>query len=450
MGSGPIPVEELDQYSATARRTALGLHLALSSNWDGRELLKHVLKREFPRIISYLLFKGREVPRDANIVDAVEQCPPGGLIVVHGSHCAPILNLTKPLRLEGVGIGRHKVVLRTRLVAKPGKVQGPPVLSRGVTAQFNDVRATIASSQELPPRMTVQLHNIHFLQVGRKQTTQSSPQRGYGPGMDSTFKVRDPFDVDKAIPEPHCSLLHVCSRVRVQAVQCLFEEPPDSNLGCGIFVDEGGRLEAVDSVLKNAQEYGLVTFGVSKLARCRIMGSQVGARMVAGAHQDPQLILKGCILQDNREIGVYLPTAGSFGNQDDESSLPPRCMLQGSTISRSWYPVAQKTWQDTPWERHPWVEPPQDYVGLLVDTRSQLQQLTEADYDRNMDIEDDRPPSRCPSSIALSDTEKFWDVEEDWDYQHGCIGPEPPRPTASSQQPSRLPKGARRHHGPKW
>ena len=190
--------------------------------------------------------------------------------------------------------------------------------------------------------MTVQLHNIHFVQVGRKQTVPQPVRRGYpGPGIDSQFKARDPNDVDKAIPEPQFSLLHVCSQARVQAVQCLFEEPVESNLGCGIFVGEGGRLEAVDSVLKNAEEYGLVTCGVSKLARCRIMGSQVGARMVVNSRDhSPQLILKGCILQDNREIGVYLPTVGDFGDHDDTSPGRFRCVLQGSTISRSWYPVA--------------------------------------------------------------------------------------------------------------
>jgi len=349
-----------------------------------------------------------------------------------------------------VGAGKHKPVLRTRLVVKPSKAHGPPVLSRGVTAQFSDDLSGMVS-QSLPPKITVQLHNIHFLQVGRKPSVPSSSR----PIIESTFKVRDPDDVDRALPEPQCCLLLVCCRARVQAVQCLFEEPVDSNLGCGIFVESGGRLEAVDSVLKNAEEYGLVTCGVSKLAQCRIMGSQVGARMVFKfGDPGPQLILKACILQDNREIGVYLPSVFEFGDQDEESQWPFCCVLQGSTISRSWYPVAQKTAPDTHWERYPWVTPPQEFVGLRMDARSQLQELTEADYDRSLDIEDDRPPSRCPSSLCLSDTGKFWDIEDDWDYQHGCMGPEPPRPkqnsAASSQQPSQVPKGFKRHHGPKW
>lgn len=281
-----------------------------------------------------------------------------------------------------------------------------------------------------------------------------------GPGIDSQFKARDPLDVDKALPEAESCLLHVGARARVQVVQCIFEEPMDANLGCGIIVDEGGRLEAVDSVVRDFEEYGLVTYGVSKLARCRITGSKVGARMVddhptldkVGA----QLILKGCILQNNREMGVYLPPVCNFlladgrGKPEDESSWSFRCVLQGSTISRSWYPVAQKTASDTHWERYPWVETLEDLVGFRMDERSQLQELAEADYDRSLDDEDDQAPSRCPSSIALSDGEKYWCIQDDWEYHHGDMPPAPPRSKQSTKEPVQLPKGSKRHHGPVW
>jgi len=469
-GMSPIRTEDLDQYSAASRRTAQALHLVLASCWEKQETVKVVLKREFPRIVGYLLFKGREVPRDAGLVDAVEQCPPGGLVLIHGTHVAPVLNLQKPLRLEGVGGGSQKVLLRTHIVVKPKSSQGPPVLSRGITAQFRDIADTAV--QEPPPRMTVQLHNIHLMQpvaevldssdagrgsrrweLGYSNAASTRGYHGAGAATDSQFKARDPYDVDKPLADPQRSLLWVGTGARAQVTQCIFEEAPDSSWGCGIFVNEAGCLEAVDSVVKNADEYGLATSGIAKLARCRIMGSKVGARLMAD--EGAQLILKGCIFQDNREIGVYLPPVWCFdqgnGDRDDESTWPFRCILKGSSIIRSWYPMAQKTRSDTHWERYPWVEPPLDFAGLRMDACSELQELTEADYDRQLDVDDEGPPSRCPSSIALSETWRHWNYQEDWDYVHGMAGPAPPIPKQKAvTSPQTAPKGSKRHHGPKW
>mmetsp|Transcript_48764 Transcript_48764/g.139479 ORF Transcript_48764/g.139479 Transcript_48764/m.139479 type:complete len:459 (-) Transcript_48764:168-1544(-) len=441
-GVGPIRAEELESYSLTARRTVQGLHLALASPWNQREAVKLVLRREFPRLAGFLLFKGREVPQDARLLDAVQQCPAGGLVIIHGTHSVPVLHLQKPMRLEGAGSRSHKVLLRTRLEVKPvlkaKTVQGPPVLSRGVTARFQDVNDT--ALEEKPPKITVQLHQIHFTQPAVElhdgpRGKSSAPGFIANSGIRQGYadNIRDPDDVDKALPDPLKSLLCVGARARVQATQCLFEETPDSSWGCGIFVKEAGCLEAVESVVKNAAEYGLVTWGSAKMAQCRILGSKVGARLLEA--QGAQLLLKGCILQDNREIGVYLPPVWCFdqvlsstnGNRDDESTWPFRCILKGSSVTRSWYPVAQKSQSDTCWERYPWVEPPEDFVGLRMDATSQLQALTEADYDRQQDVEEDRPPSRCPSSLWSAD--RYAGCDDDWDWTHGGgRAPEPPVP----------------------
>lgn len=372
-GVGPLRAEDIDQYSTSAVRSAKGFHSILVSTWKKQEPLRLILKREFPRIAGYLIFKGREVPQDATLSDAIEQCAPGGLVLVHGTHAAHTLNLHKPLRIEGVGSGAQTVLLRARFVVKPR-------------------RCRHSGPQQVPPMMNVQLHNIHMMQpAGERSAGNSTPSVA----ADSEYKRRDPNDVDKALPDPKCSLLWVGARARVQATRCLFEEAPDSSCGCGIFVDTGGRLEAVDSAVKNAADYGLVTSGVAKLRRCRVVGSKVGARMttVSGV----QLVLKDCILKDNRDIGIYLPPLNDFRSTHarlggrfpalDESSWPFRCTLKRSTVSRSWYPVAQKVFPDTRWERHPWVEPPEQFGGLQMDRFSRLQALAEADYDRNADAD---------------------------------------------------------------
>lgn len=451
MGIGPIPTEDLEKYSSAARRSAQGLHLVLASSWGQREAVKQVLKREFGRIISFLLFKGREVPQDTGLLDAIQQCPAGGMIIIHGSHSVPVLKVQKPLRLEGVGHGPHKTLLRTHLVVEPKSVQHPPILSRGVTARFQD--SNEAALEDKPPRMTVQLHQIHLMQPAAEHDSHpavpdAAPRFGAygygrdggpsGPDLDSQFKVRNPDDVDKPLPDPQKSLLCVGAGARAQVTQCLLEEAPDSTWGCGIFVERAGRLEAVESVVKNAAEYGLVTFGTSKLAQCRIMGSKVGVRLVGA--QRAQLLLKACIVQDNRDIGVYLPPVWDFdhnsGERHDESTWPFRCILKGSSVTKSWYPIAQKMQSDTRWERYPWVEPPDDFVGLRMDTSSQLQELTEADYDRHQDLEDEGAPSRCPSSLW---SDGYDDCEDDWEWTHGRKGAAPPVPkqkvnASSSQQ----------------
>lgn len=150
----------------------------------------------------------------------------------------------------------------------------------------------------------------------------------------------------------------------------MLEEAANVEEGNGVYVEDGGRLEAMDSAVKACGCTGIVASGsgVVKLARCRINGSTHGIKCATTVGN---VSLRDCVLIDNREIGIELPPVGQV-----PQGLTC-CTLRGTSISKSWYPIAQVLDINS----GEWVQTVEELTGICMDSRTQLQELTDEDGD---------------------------------------------------------------------
>eukprot|EP00747_Dinoflagellata_sp_TGD_P170389 gnl/TRDRNA2_/TRDRNA2_201823_c0_seq1.p1 gnl/TRDRNA2_/TRDRNA2_201823_c0~~gnl/TRDRNA2_/TRDRNA2_201823_c0_seq1.p1 ORF type:complete len:670 (+),score=98.74 gnl/TRDRNA2_/TRDRNA2_201823_c0_seq1:290-2011(+) len=339
------------RFSRRSRVAARAFFIAVHSSRSGRRVssgsgLVAVLGRLLPRIRSYLLLLGREVPEDMSLAEAVESCPEGGTVRVTGDvklHSG--LRLNRALRLEGMG----------------GALQGKE--QRGMATIRTAVVATNESSALATgkPLLDVELANLHLLREVVSDTRNLDYTEFFGDNQASVAAV-----------------LCIGAGVRATLKNCLLTE--QRVRGHGVVVAPGGELRLRETAIKGMTETG-VCLGCrsAEVIQCRISGCKTAVHwdlLPGGASADAaRLSIRDCILLHNRETGIQLPTPSATSGTAQRllnTSAPCGffCSVERSSITRTWYPLAQQL------EDGSWASCFAECVGLTVDERTELSPLT--------------------------------------------------------------------------
>jgi len=320
------------------------------------------------------------VPADCGLEYAVANCPVGGLVYVFGDHEAPELVVQKSIRLEGIGAagGKSRATIRA------------------------PIRAENLDGTDTP--IVVSLRNLHCRgRAGRENGVER---------VSVVFTVRN--------------------GVRAEATRCIFHGDK-GNKGDGILAHAGAELRLFDCAIKRCPYIGVELYcPVAELIRCRITGCKVGIRWGRNEeHVTPEglyghvalwesfgtLAVKGCDLRDNRINGLELPCLEEFGQAEDWPDGRFLCVVEHSSISGSWYPLAQRKelhrgslWVNPFLARreygsaNEWISSQAESLGLEVDDSTTLQPLVDGEVPHELDYDSAQSyDDSCCDSAELGD-----------------------------------------------